>query len=410
MEFGVDQWEMGKFIAGENMDNKKRIIYEKDYEHYSFPVPLSVLLRNKGRNYICSELEKRQPCFSDDYCFDTKFTIRKRSIYSDVFVMNKMRLLEYKSGNSLSDLGFKLENSKFLFRFANKKFLLFLCISVLMIITAVLYVCNKIGFKKIENQQYPEIEAVSIPDTRSFSGILAEELFDLIEKNEGKIQQLEWKCDGFTEAIDVEVEGIFPEYFDSISEKKISEIKYSNNKPSYSFGCSEKIRMKKSPQKITDEYASVFFRDLRNCLFSNNALLIEENEKNLTISFYLNRYKDVISNINEVFAVNDIGILEVSCSLKDKDNLLFKVRFSDSLKNCDGVNFQLFSTLKNSFYSNGTENITLEKKAVPKSTVQKKEKIETQKNKVGEIMHSDGKKNVFFKDEKGRLIKEERNE
>ena len=70
-----------------------------DYDFYSFDYPLSKVgfAKEKRNSFICSQLEKMHPCFSDDCCFDYKLRLNKNKLRADVVVMQKFRLAEYKN-------------------------------------------------------------------------------------------------------------------------------------------------------------------------------------------------------------------------------------------------------------------------------------------------------------------------
>ena len=69
------------------------------YDFYSIPFPVKAVGRIQKNKYICAQLEKLHPCFSDDCCFDSKLRISNRGLQADVVVMQKFRLAEYKSQN-----------------------------------------------------------------------------------------------------------------------------------------------------------------------------------------------------------------------------------------------------------------------------------------------------------------------
>ena len=82
----------------------QKMISEKDYERYKIFVPLKTFVYGRQKKYISSELEKLHPCFSDDYCFDSKFKVSKKGLYANVVVMEKLRLGEYKAEYPRADL------------------------------------------------------------------------------------------------------------------------------------------------------------------------------------------------------------------------------------------------------------------------------------------------------------------
>ena len=53
------------------MSLKNNVIKKQDYERYEIVVPFSSLLGRRRKSFFSSELEKRHPCFSDEFAFDS---------------------------------------------------------------------------------------------------------------------------------------------------------------------------------------------------------------------------------------------------------------------------------------------------------------------------------------------------
>ena len=49
-------------------------INTKDYDVYALHLPVSVLFGKKRERFLVTELGKRHPCFSDEFCFDSKLS------------------------------------------------------------------------------------------------------------------------------------------------------------------------------------------------------------------------------------------------------------------------------------------------------------------------------------------------
>ncbi|MCF0126509.1 MAG: hypothetical protein HUJ68_12300, partial [Clostridia bacterium] len=71
-------------------------LLKNDYERYVFPISLVNTVGRKKNRYITSELEQRHPCFSDNFCFDDLLKISKKGLVSDVIVIDKSKLAEYR--------------------------------------------------------------------------------------------------------------------------------------------------------------------------------------------------------------------------------------------------------------------------------------------------------------------------
>ena len=75
------------------------------YDYYSIPFPVKSVGRIQKNKYLCSQLEKLHPCFSDDCCFDSRLKLSVHGLQADVVVMQKFRLAEYKSQNHHKPIG-----------------------------------------------------------------------------------------------------------------------------------------------------------------------------------------------------------------------------------------------------------------------------------------------------------------
>ena len=80
---------------------KENCLRKEDFDRYIIPLPLSKIAGKSRKKYLFSELEKRHPCFSNEFCFDSKLILGKKGFLSDVIVMNKMKLAGYDRKNGL---------------------------------------------------------------------------------------------------------------------------------------------------------------------------------------------------------------------------------------------------------------------------------------------------------------------
>ncbi len=88
----------------------KQIIQKKDFESYEIILPFSAIAGKRRKQYLCSELEKMHPCFSDEFAFDSAVKkISRKGLCAEVVVMNKYRLAEYEDKRRFSGKGFRLE-------------------------------------------------------------------------------------------------------------------------------------------------------------------------------------------------------------------------------------------------------------------------------------------------------------
>ena len=92
---------------------KSNVIKKNDFEKYELEIPFISMAGKKHRQFVCSELEKRHPCFSDEFAFDSVVKrISRKGLSEDVYVVNKYKLAEYENRRSFPGIGFYLENLK----------------------------------------------------------------------------------------------------------------------------------------------------------------------------------------------------------------------------------------------------------------------------------------------------------
>ena len=104
MESGLGLMEVEKSMQ------KNNVIQKKDFERYEIMIPFLNIAGRRRKEFLCSELEKMHPCFSNEFAYDSVIKkICKKGICEDVFVMNKYRLAEYERKRSFSGSGFFVE-------------------------------------------------------------------------------------------------------------------------------------------------------------------------------------------------------------------------------------------------------------------------------------------------------------
>lgn len=138
--------------------NEKVIIKKDDYERYTIPFSLNYFLPKARKKYIWEELEKQHPCFSEDCCYFYKDKIGKKGVFSDVIVMGKAKLAEYKGKCKKLYMEDK-ESKKFLpFSLFEKRGGKRIFLAVLLICCIVsVYVIAKSGKKINKENEYLEI-------------------------------------------------------------------------------------------------------------------------------------------------------------------------------------------------------------------------------------------------------------
>lgn len=383
----------------------KRMILKKDYEHYSFQIPFSIIFHNKKNNYICSELEKRQPCFSDDYCFDSKLKLKRNGFVSDVFVMNKSQLMEYKKNNPLGEFGFRFENDKKFYGFVSKKVWGLILGLFVLLISYIFFSVSKGKFSNPENEIITE-KIENLNEVLDDPGKITKEILETIKNNHGVIRTFEWKCDGKNETVEINLENIYPEEFSRLSSlKKFSDIKYLNEIPVFTLTCINQIKTSDKKAFSKDDN---FSSKMRNLLVSKNAELIEENFETSYVSFSFDKNKDFFSDIEELLESENAGVRYLSISPGKSDFLCVKVIFETNLQGTFGSPFSILEEYLMLFFKEKEVQKGVQMKAeniVRDSVYEKKEKV-----KIGEINKEGNQVIIFYKDENGKLSREVKNE
>lgn len=215
---------------------KNNCLLKKDYESYGVILPFTAIFKKNRKQFLCSELEKLHPCFSDEFAYDSRIKkISRNGMMADVLVINKYKLAEYEGRRRMSGSGFYLENNKLWHRFfVNKKWkrIIFLFLTSLVFFAAFIvnslfkaFSDNKKSYALIEEMQslkkteeleeieYKEnAEKVLFNDAEIESNTnLEEKFFAAILEANGKIDSFEWKIEGYTKVLNASLKGIYPE-------------------------------------------------------------------------------------------------------------------------------------------------------------------------------------------------------
>ena len=421
------------------MKNRAGLITCEEFERYTFPIPVNKSFGKMRNTFIHTELMKRHPCFSDEFCVDSKLRLGRKGLFTDVIVMNKLRFMLLRGQNSVAKLfGLRFENVKG-FRFASIKLRYAFLLSLLCLLF-----CLVAGVKSRQKQnQLAILDGENETKNRLITdgeeqlkeyGFLSSflELFGKIseEKNpDFSVNKFDWKVDGVMEHMNVDIYGAYPEAFQILSEKKIrvnnSVLLYKDGLPFFSLALEGKFSdySVKFPPLSEDGKIAV-----RSLLLKDGCQLLEERSQPFSISFNTKK------NLEELFFA--LGRLSVSegiflSSLKiSKSESLFFVSLElyqknkdeekgggiggRALENADKKNlFQVIclSPLLKSFKSN-SESVSgkvlplkmEEKKDLPQKKVDKnqRERIEIE-NKVGEVLRENGDRIIYYKDKEGKM-------
>ncbi len=299
------------------MNQKTNVIKKNDFERYEIILPFTAIAGRRKKQFLCSELEKMHPCFSDEYSFDSAMKkICKKGIKTDVMVMSKFKLAEYEGQRRFAGTGFLLEKKakpfyRYFFMSAGCKGMLAgLFFSILIGILGI--ICG--GFLRVNAlTEVEEEEKMLQSDSENLavetdvlakkkSAELEEELclanpfFDAVNKANGSVDYFEWELNGFVEKINAAVHGIFPESFNFLSDGQQEKMNYDE---------------RTSPLGLTVSYEnkipSMSLSHSINHAELNNTVIEAENrpDNNLILS------RDAaVKNLREIFFCPDITLIE----------------------------------------------------------------------------------------------------
>lgn len=388
------------------MPLKKNIILRKDYDFYTIHLPFFIFLKRQKNQFINAQLEKLHPCYSDEFCFKSNLKFDKKGFKTDVIVINKFLLAEYK--NRFPNKKLFLEGLRKTYQnYEIKKNYFFLGIVVLILFGMSFLLKTKIEKKsveidvpKMEENQHFEIESKDYLN----------DFFYLILKNNGKIQNFNYSQKKSSKNISTQIYYVYPEIFDNFCENsQISTVTYENKIPFLSFNFSQKKSIQ--PKEINSNFEKSL-KNLREILFLENCNLISE--KDFLFIFKISSKAEtfkILEKIHQLLEKSDICISKFDFQIENDENCKIELKIEKDFSFKDGLNLSLIVQNKNLFNfsqkksiqknhsSSKTEN--LKKITISKTTENKNAK------KLGEISKKDGTKIIFYKTQQGKIIKEE---
>ena len=208
------------------MKNGVNPLKKEDYERYFIKVPWNLILGKKKNKFLCSELEKMHPCFSEDCCFDSRILLKKKEICADVVVMDKIKLADYRYRFAGKKIALEENGKRFVFCERKEKMVVFFAVIlglITLFITGTLFIRNRKNEKKgadvienVEKNLFEEKNEENILGVGKFCKSLSELIFQ-----KGEITSFEWDTDGYFENVKFSVKNIYPEDFLDFKENLI---------------------------------------------------------------------------------------------------------------------------------------------------------------------------------------------
>jgi len=373
----------------ENQKRNRQIIKNEDFDRYIFQVSPGFVFEKNKKKILFDELQKRHPAFNTMFSIDTLFCVKKRKLYLDVIVINKIILADYKRKYRFSDFGFALENEKRLPCFINKK--IFLGLLLLFIIT--LFAGIKItGNRKKELPVIELQKEVEIPvQNKGEQKYHGEDFFQIIESQNGTVDSFVWKT-SFKEEITASVKNVFPESLAELSGVSNGNVKYSEQKPEFTFtGKWNKTAGKNSLLEVFDWKR----KEIRKLLYENKIILIEEKSNPLRFSFKCGKSFYFFEQLEVVFKNLQIEVCEVSVRKSGDGTFFIEIELSEVSGESEGIPIGIINKYVGCFYTpseSKKENIV--SKSIDEGLIQ-----------IGRIVYEDGNQTIFYKDSKNKIHK-----
>jgi len=423
------------------MNQKTNVIKKGDYERYKIILPFRAITGKRKKQFLCSELEKLHPCFSDECTFDSVFKkIEKGGLSTEVLVMNKLKLAEYERKRSFTGLGFLLggENRSKRF-FVNEKIkLTFLLVFGIILISVAGMISGKMtasGLKvSAEEKNDFSKKKVSLEEITNENALnqksLSETLFEAVAAANGTINNFEWNIEGFTENLKLELKGVYPEYLANVKDLKNEENKqknlvavYENEVPliklCYRQELDKQSFVADSHNNQTSD--SDFNKKIRELLLDSGAVLKEESTSPYHIEFVYNslsnyekknknaplqQLKKLFEELSKIIAANEKYV--TSCSITKSSISDFRVGLSIGVKPIKVFSLNLISQNIDLFVikpiSDSPGKLAQVVESMPVLLTNKKQdSSDFFREKLGEIKRSDNTTLIFYKNKDGKI-------
>lgn len=411
---------------------KNNVIQKRDFERYEVVIPFSHLAGKRRKQFLCSELEKMHPCFSDEFAFDSTIKkISRKGILQDVFVMNKYKLAEYERTRSVAGSGFLLETDKQGRRlFVGKKWKLLVgvilfCL-IIGLITAFFFLLS--GEPKItnlfsedntmldskfhvsENTSAKSLETVS-SENDEFNLTLEKDFFSVVSVSKGIIFHFDWSLNQsknvLVRKMSALVKGVYPEQLSELSNPVVNKVIYEDGIPKMTVSFTETF----SYDGISEEESksgsnSDFNKNFRKLLQEHNAILKEENAPPYHIEFVCDDITEqekntLIEKLADLISEDNRYISSISINQVSNNQLRFGISIESGNGEMTGFDLGLISHQMNLFFT----AVKKPESKRDKSEITVNGEVNKKKNyqKIGEIKKNDGNLYVFYKNEDGKI-------
>lgn len=395
------------------MKSKGIEINKNDYEKYRIPITPSNWLPKAKKQFIWSELEKRHPCFSDNFYYFMKNKLSKKGIISDVYVIEKSKLGIYRNNNKQGKVlveGQKIPVNN------DWRVILIGVILGFIIFSIFIFIINT-NKEKVNQDFINENNIIAenngrIKDFSYFDKALVKTIFSTVIEGEGAITNFNWKLVNSGEFISGTIENLYPEKLENaIPVVDIKSTKYRGKKPFFDFSMANQFVLQSSDnakKNLTVEER----KKIRDFLISENILIIEEIINPYTIILDFPIAKEILNKNYESRV-----LLKFEKLLADENIYITGMRFGTDDKKLDGFITLEISLSDSDLYMNNcmaaiSNNLEVFYKDL--NLEQKKQRenifindIKRKNTIVGEVNYKSGKKIIFYKTPEGKICKQE---
>lgn len=397
-------------------NNRKYIELKKeDFERYKIPISLGNWLPKNRKKYIWGELEKRHPCFSDDFSFFSKEKLSKKGLYSDVFVVAKAKLGVIKSETSHKSLLLDGEKISVVNYPRNIIF-----ISCLLLLISVLpgHIIREKFTDKLDQEGIENVvreEKIEEPVTyKKVDKKILDRFFLATMENKGSIRNIAWKLTKTGELLSGTVENLYPEVIENaLNTVNINSTKYNGEIPFFDFLISNKFLL--DGELINNEKVNTKVReDIRTILKEDKIEIIEEtlNPYKIIINFPVEKQlnieqneKSSLSKLNDVLAENELYVNEFNISggknIKGEMKTRMELCISPSYIYENNVLRLLNDNLALIYNQKKIESVKIRNVT---TKIINKDEIEKE---LGKVNYENGKKVLFYKNAEGKIKKRE---
>lgn len=379
-----------------------------DFDSYNIQIPVKALWGKDRENFLYKELDKRHPSFSNRYTYDEKLKLTWKGFVSEVTVIDKLVLGDYRTRFPSSRL--KNEKGKIVFSGKTKiPFLLFLSASVIGILFP-LYRLNKTrgGGKDMSKVSVVEEKfEVKAPEKVYVKG-LYESLLPEISSEEGKVRSLLWTYDGYSEKLSLEIFGCYPtDLFagNRIEELTCSSVVFEKGSPAFNLEKKRKVLWEKEETEVMA--LPSFSEGVRSFLSEFSSEEESERYSPFCVRFRTKSLEKILetgkaAKFTDFLETSGYVIPEIKISRNGDGTWTFEMTF------IPGKGFPFTENILTVL----SKNIRLFEKASEVAVQKKKVPVKVEKENTGKkvavIKHA-GNENIYFKNEKGRIIHEKKN-